>query len=858
MSEKVLNTRLRAIPLLLFWMSGAFGAADMPALVVSPDLVRGGASATPSQPAPQPAASPGPAVAGTGTASAGLPAVGVDARSLKTPPAKAADGSARERVSSTPSAPVAKEAAPGARAGSGTSGIVAAPAPASPSEALAPGATSITALRLRGTRTVELVAEGEAELQRDDVLLTADKVTYREVSDQAIADGNVRLKRDTALVTGPHAELIVGEQVGAFDSPSYSMTREREADEPGGPARAVSGSGHADLMNLEGENHYRLTNATWSTCQASDPDWYIKARDLELDYDREVGTARGASLVFMDTPILWMPWADFPLVAQRQSGFLPPTFGVSTKTGVDLSVPYYWNIAPNYDATIAPHLMSKRGMQLAGEFRYLGDTYRGESRVEWLPQDSMLGKERALGSFQHQQWLTPTLYGALDVNAVSDDQYFQDLSSRIVMSSRVNLLRQGQLVYTGGGWWTASALMQAYQTLNPDPAVRNASPYRRLPQLKLDAFRPDLPAGLTFAFNSEYVRFEGPENNQVDGTRVTAYPQVSLPIRGAAYFLTPKVGIHQTTYDLQRPQDVAGERNSITRTMPIFSIDSGLFFERDTTLFGSDFTQTLEPRLYYLNVPYRRQDDIPLFDTSRYDFGFAQIFSENRYTGGDRIGDANDLTAAVTSRLIDPATGAERIRALVGQRYYFEDQRVTAGEVARTSRRADILGGLNGRLTRTTSVDSLLQYNPNDSQIERFNAALRYQPEFAKALNVSYRYARDLRSTDGTLGLRDVDVSGQWPLWNNWYGVGRVTHSLKEDRVTEAIGGLEFNGGCWVFRAAVHRYALTADKSNKALFFQLEFNDLTSIGSSPLALIKRSVPGYGKINDPTANRVFGY
>jgi len=825
----------------LCWISGAVVAADMPPLVVSPDLVRAGASARAVKPQPAATRSPGDA------SPAPRSGDGVTTASSAPAPQQAAGA----RVSSSYARPAAAAAAPAPAA-------AAVPARRTgPREPLAPGATEVKALRMRGTRTVELVADGDAELQRGDVLLTADTLTYREVSDQAIADGNVRLQQGSAVVTGPHAEVVVGEQVGSFDSPSYSMTRVRPPLEPGDEPREVSGSGQADVMNLEGENHYRLKNATWSTCQAQDPDWYIKARDLELDYDREVGTARGASVVFMDAPIFWMPWAEFPLVGQRQSGFLPPTFGVSTKTGVDVSAPYYWNIAPNYDATIAPRYMSKRGMQIAGEFRYMGQTYRGESRVEWLPDDKLLGKERALGSIQHQQWLTPTLYGALDLNGVSDDQYFQDLSSRISMSSRVNLLRQGQLVYTGGGWWTASALMQSYQTLSPDPAVRNTAPYRRLPQLMLNAFRPDLVGGLTFALDSEYVRFEGPEDNQPDGTRATVYPQVSLPIRGAAYFVTPKVGIHHTSYDLQRPEDIPGARNSITRSLPIFSIDSGLIFEREASFFGTTYTQTLEPRLYYLNVPYRRQADIPLFDTSRYDFGFAQIFSENRYTGGDRIGDANDLTAAVTSRLIDPTTGAERIRALVGQRYYFEDQRVTAGEEARTSRRADVLAGLSGRLTRSTTIESLLQYNPNDSETERFNAALRYQPEFGKALNASYRYARNLRSADGTLGLRDVDLSGQWPLWGNWYGVGRVTHSLKEDRITEAIGGLEYDGGCWVFRAALHRYTLDSNESNKAFFVQLELNDLASIGSSPLTLIKRSVPGYGKINDPTADRVFG-
>lgn len=734
------------------------------------------------------------------------------------------------------------------------------------------GSTSVSALRIGGVRGLELVADGDAELQRDDTTLTADRITYREPVDEVEADGNVVLKKGDDTIAGPNATLAVGEMVGRFESPQYTLVRSTPArdDEP---ARKISGSGQADVLRLEGENQYRLENATWTTCEASDPDWYLRARKLDLDYDRETGTARDASLVFKGVPIFWMPWADFPLTAQRQSGVLPPTIGSSNKTGLDVTVPYYWNIAPNYDATIAPRYMSRRGLQLGGEFRYLGQTYRGTSRVEWMPRDEITREERKLGSVQHQQMITPRLFGSVDLNAVSDDDYFKDLSSRIATSSRIHLLREGRLHYFGGEWWNASALLQSYQTLNPDRDEFNPTPYRRLPQLQLNAFRPGLPGGLVFDMKNEYVQFAHPDKAKDEAGRFTAYPQLSLPMRGAAWFVTPKAGVHFSRYSLDRAVGNPQLPESVSRTVPIISIDSGLVFEREARFLGSDFVQTLEPRLFYLRVPYRDQRDIPLFDTARYDVGFAQIFSDNRYTGSDRIGDANDLTAAVTSRLIDPATGAERLRVFAGQRYYFADQRVTQDyrtaysrdgdpatvhlETPRDGSRADVLAGLGGRLTRSVSVDTYMQYNPRDSETERFNAAIRYQPDFAKALNVSYRYAPKLTSTDGTLGLEDVDISGQWPLGGGWYGVGRVTRSLKEKRVTEAIGGFEYNGGCWALRVAMHRFAVDANDVTKAVFIQLELNDLASIGSSPVNLIKRSVPGYGKINDSSSDRVFG-
>jgi LPS-assembly protein len=835
------NTRIRLIPLLLLGLSGAAFAQSLPTLQVAPDLLRPAPTAAPARavtpasaaqaskaPAPEPVSAPAPAPAPV-AAPTPQPAT------TPTPPVTA---TATEDVARATAAP---------------------PAPAAERPALAPGETAVSALRIHGERGIELVAEGEAELQRDDTLLTADRVTYREPTDEVLAEGDVVLSRGGDTIRGPKATLVVGDRVGSFETPTYELSRARPPALAGDAPRTVAGSGEADLLRLEGENQYRLANATWTTCSPQDPDWYIRARELELDYDREVGTARGSSIVFMDTPIFWMPWAEFPLSGQRQSGLLPPTFGSSNKTGVDFTQPYYWNIAPNYDATLAPRIMTRRGVQFGGELRYLGEDYQGTTRLEWMPNDKVTGEERRLGSIQHQHRFAPNFYGTLDLNAVSDDAYFEDLSSSIGVASRVNLLREGRLIYAGG-WWTASALAQRYQTLNPDPDVRNAEPYRRLPQLRLDAARADLAGGMAGLLETEFVRFAHRETDRDEASRFVAYPQLSLPMQGAAWFVTPKAGVHYTSYDIDRAAGTAGKPDSITRSVPIVSLDSGLFFERESHYFGKDYLQTLEPRLFYLRVPSRNQNDIPLFDSNRFDVGFAQIFAENRYSGSDRIGDANDLTAAVTTRFIDAETGVERVRALVGQRYYFSDQEVylyDKDELRRAGTGNEILAGLGGRITSTVTVDSYAQYNTETSRTERLNASVRYQPGFARTLNLSYRYAPNLRVDNDIVGLKDIDVSGQWPLARNWYGVGRVTHSLKDDRITEAVAGIEYDGGCWVFRTAVHRFAIDEDDVTNAIFVQLELNDLAGIGSNPLSLIKRSVPGYGKINDSSANRVFG-
>jgi LPS-assembly protein len=730
--------------------------------------------------------------------------------------------------------PIATPVAPGA--GAPTS---AAPA-AMPPQSVAAGATVIVADRMEGQQDVEMTASGNAQLVRDQTRLVADRIVYREVLDEVEAQGNVHLTRGSDQITAPRVRVRLDEQTGEVDTPSYAFTREVPQ---GGMSRVVTGSGGADVLQLNGENQYALTNATWSTCKAPDPDWYLKAGELELDYDRQIGTARDSTVVFKDVPIFYMPWVEFPLVSQRKSGFLTPTFGTSNKTGVDLTVPYYWNIAPNYDATLVPRYMSRRGLQLGGEYRYLTETSEGAIRAEWLPNDSVSGRSnRAAGSIRHEQTFGGGWSSYLNLNGVSDREYLKDLNSRVAITSQSNLVREGQIHYASGSWWSANMLAQSYQTLS------GTKPYRRLPRLTVGGQRSVFDDQIDFNLNTEFVRFTHPDENKPEGSRFTVYPSLEVPLGGTAFSFTPKIGVHYTQYSLSRP--LVSDEENITRSLPIFSVDSGVVLERDTEWAGRDTIQTLEPRIYYVNIPYRDQDAIPNFDSGLYDFNFAEIFSENIFSGGDRISNANQVTAAVTSRLIDSDTGVERLRVALGQRYYFADQRVTLpGVPARTGRRADVLASLEGKISEDFSLNTGWQYNPRDKITERFNYDLRYQPGFAQVVNLGFRYTRDV--------LRDLDLSAQWPLGGGWYGVARYNRSLRDHRVTEALAGLEYAGDCWVFRTAFHRFATNEEDVTQAIFLQLELTDLASVGSSPLDLLRRTVGGYGTINQPVADPIFG-
>jgi LPS-assembly protein len=711
--------------------------------------------------------------------------------------------------------------------------------------------TFIAADHIAGRNDVEVVADGNVELRKRNSILQSDRLTYWQETDEMEATGNVRLSRDGDRVRGPKMRMNMAESTGFFEQPEYSIRRIKTGSaatlwtgtEERASAELTTAQGAAARMDFEGEGRYRLTDATYSTCSPAagrDPDWFARTTDLRLDYNEEEGSARNATLYFKGTPILYSPWLSFSLNHERKSGLLTPTFGSTSSGGVEYTQPFYWNIAQNMDATIAPRFMAKRGTLWNGEYRYLQNSYSGSFQGQYLPDDKLAHRRRSTYSLAHSQSLGYGVSGTLALNGASDDTFFSDLSSGSSVIAQTNLLRQATLSYSRG-WWSANLLAQSYQTLQ-DPALpRVAEPYRRLPQLTLSASRSDLPLGLNFAFSGEHVSFRNP--TLVQGRRLTLYPQLALPLQTEVLSVTPKIGLHSTRYSLDR--QVAGAPDKLSRSVPIFSLDSGVTFEREFDWQGTALAQTLEPRLYYLYVPVREQGNIPVFDSGATGFDFAQIFGENRYGGGDRIGDANQITAMLTSRLLDPATGAETLRAAFGQRFYLSTQKVgLPGEVLRSDRQTDFLGSLSGRVLPRTYVDAGVQYNPRLNRMERINLGGRYRPELGKVLNAGYRYTRDQ--------LGQIDLSGQWPLFGGWHAVGRFNYSTKDRRAIETVAGLEFDGDCWVGRVVLQRLATLTQRSNTALFFQLELNGFAKVGSNPLDILRRNVPGYGVINQQGA------
>ena len=729
-------------------------------------------------------------------------------------------------------------------------------------------------------RTGDLTeAEGHVEVRRLGSLLKADKVNYRQSEDEADASGNVQLLQDGGEIRTPHLRMRLAEQVGFAESADYRMlssvknrfydsqqnivsvvtTTTSSSSAPmmltvpqsyGLPTkvtepRQVETVGHAERIDFLGENQMQLTEATYSTCKPETPDWYFKTDKLGLDFDRNEGDAEGATLVFKDVPILYTPVAGFPIGDQRRSGFLHPLWSTSSKNGLEFTLPYYLNLAPDYDLTLYPRYLSKRGVQLGSDLRYQEYNFRGFMRFEYLAHDEVTGKDRYAYRIEHQHNLGRGFTGAVNWNGVSDDTYWQDFSSRLMQTSQTQLPRQVLLNYAASPNWQTSLQMLRYQTLQPDSTTTVARPYFLEPQLSVMGYEPNI-GFMDFSMLGQFSRFVHLDASKTQGDRLVLYPQLSAPILQSAFQIIPTVGLHMTSYSLDRV--TAGQDTTYSRTLPIFSLDSTVSFEREGNFFGSAYIQTLEPRLYYVRIPYRDQSKLPVFDSGLSDFNFSQIFAENRYTGADRINDANQLTAALTTRLLDGETGVERLKAMVGQRYYFSPQRVTiTGETTRQADFSNLVASITGLILPKTYSDMSWEYNYNDGRTERFSAGARYQPELGKVFSASYRYTRDPLSTIPTVD--QLDFAAQWPLSGLWYGVGRYNYSLRDSKVLEAIAGVEYNAGCWATRIVAQRLGAISGNANTTLFFQLELADFGSLGSNPIGLLRRSVPGYGKINE---------
>ena len=595
------------------------------------------------------------------------------------------------------------------------------------------------------------------------------------------------------------------------------------------------------------------------------PDWILKATTISLDNEEDVGTATGALLSFKGVPLLPVPYISFPLSDQRKSGVLPPTLGIDNVNGSEVAVPYYWNIAPNRDATFTPTLMSKRGVNLGTEFRYLEQNHAGTVNAEWMPVDELRDSSRWGLNIGHQARLKSawTDNGAalnLSLNRVSDDNYWRDFSRANGSLTQRLLANDASLSWTNGAWATSVRTLK-WQTLQ-DVTAPIVPPYDRLPQLATRYMRSNL-AGMDLSLNADYTRFQSDPTltGQPNAQRIYSLLQLSRVFQSPAGFLTPRLQMHATNYQFEAPlKDGAMAAN---RVLPTLSVDTGVVFERDTRLFGRALRQTLEPRAFYVYTPYRDQSLLPNYDSGANDFNLSTIFAENAFVGNDRISDSNLLTLGVTSRFLDPATGAEAARMGVAQRLRFQDQNVTLpGGLPAQDRISDMLLGGSINWDPRWSFDANVQFNPETEQSVRSTLGARYNPGSYRTISAAYRFQRG--------SSEQIDVGWQWPLndlWGDrgqklgvgqgqgegrWFSVGRLNYSMNERKLVDSVLGLEYDAGCWLGRIVWERLQTSSITATQRLMFQLEFVGFSRLGVNPLKSLKANIPNYQNLREPGA------
>ncbi len=730
--------------------------------------------------------------------------------------------------------------------------------------------TYFSANNIEGTEEGEVLLSGDAQVRRIDSVAKGDSIRFNQNSGDLEIRGQGSLIRDGTIIRSPSIDYNVQNETGVIESPHFFF---------GG----AGGAGQAVEALLLSKDHLRMKTVEYSGCPCPAPAWFIRAPQVDLHNDTNTGVARHGVLYFKDVPILYSPYLTFPLREERKSGLLVPSYGYSSNSGLELSIPYYFNLAPNYDATLTPRYLSKRGLQLQGEFRYLTPRSSGELTGSYLQNDKLTKEDRWSFSAAHRQYLGNGFGFDYSYNRVSDDDYFRDFSTFGVNEASVTeLLSTARFTWSGAKYFNAALSVSQYQTLQDAEAGYRRPEYNRLPQFDLNGARYNW-GGFDVATKNSAAHFVMPyytgslnafdsyRTNRLapNSTRVYSYNTVAYPIIKPGWYITPKVGLHLSHYDTawNTVSDVA-QRNlqrNVTRAIPIYSLDTGMTFERDTSLFGIDSVQTLEPRLYYLYVPYRDQNSIPNLDTGLATFNFSQAFSENIYSGGwDRIANANQLTVGLTTRWLDADTGFERVRLEAAQRFHFDDQRVFLNTFSPNDRppersRSDYLFGAYAALTDQFNVRFDAQINAHRFSRNRLNTSVNWHPKRLATISAAYRYERDPRAFDNPnyqfasaedeKTKEQLSLTTQWPLSNRVYALGRVDYSLQEKRSTQTILGFEYKGDCcWTGRVVVQRYAVSAQKSNSAVFLQLELSGLGSLGTDPMNLLRERIVGYESVN----------
>lgn len=667
-----------------------------------------------------------------------------------------------------------------------------------------------------------ITLEGNTSISWQGRTITAENATYDPQTGDVDINGELRFETEGIRLESSSAEIDIDNNRFQTGRATY------EIDVNGNRA-----TGEAESMQRRDDGSFIMNGATYSSCPAIDNSWFIKANRIALYPNDGIGIANNIVLRFKGVPILGLPVFSFPISPDRKTGFLAPVISRGDNTGYEIEVPWYWNIRPNLDATITPRYMSSRGLQLQTEFRYLNRQGNWTLDNEVL-NDRRFGERRRFTQLRHNGQFGPFWRSSISASEVTDKDYFEDLGNSLQVASITHLERRADVVYD----WNDTqfeARIQSYQTVDENIPTEER-PYQRLPQFIYRTNRSVLPFGMHASFDSEMVFFD--RDDSVNGTRIDATPKLSLPLSSSAWFFKPSISHRFTHYILSDSGEELPSRRS--RNTNTISLDSGLYFDR---VLDDGSVLTLEPRLFYLRVPFEDQQDIPVFDSSEFDFNISQLFRENRFTGADRVADANQLSVGLSSRLIDGGDGREVVRGSIGQILYFDDRRVFLDNDVDpdTSNTSDFVGEIAGELPGDWRAKGNIQWNPDDSNTVRSSVLLSYRPNRDKIINIGHRNVQTGTSAD----TEQIDFSFLWPVGDLWRVAGRWNYSLDDNTSIETLLGLEYNSCCWAFRFAARRYIAEDGLDHDTNFYlQLVLKGLAPLGQNYGDLLEFSILGY--------------
>jgi LPS-assembly protein len=696
--------------------------------------------------------------------------------------------------------------------------------------------TEISADFTQSGRDGSTTLEGNVIVERHLLRITADHAHYDKQADTLQISGNVHIDTKTLALdadSGTIKKITTGNQdskKGEFHDIKFFIPDTNMK----GMAKAIVSGDSIDTNRLS-----TLKQASITSCDLSDPDWLITADEIDLDHDDEYGSAEDVIIEFKGIPFLYTPYIEFPTSNRRRSGLLFPEFGISSSRGAEFATPWYWNIAPNQDAVITPRYMEKRGFELSSDYRYLTRSSKGDLKLDYVPNDQVIDQERYQILYKNYSNILTNLQFSVYYHDISDTNYFNDFSNNLVSTSQTHLNRSASLRYDINNW-QFHAMVQDIKTVDESAPV-SERPYERLPQLTLTGDQDIKGTPLLFTMDAEFVDFTHDDDNTTTGSRLIVEPGLRLPLSGTYWFITPGVKFSHTQYNVGTQAENGESEDIEDRNLPVSSIDAGLFFERSM---DNTYQQTLEPRLYYLHVPFEEQSNIPLFDTSNPDFSVAQLFRDNRFIGGDRIGDANQLTLALTSRILKPETGDEVLRASIGQIFYFDDRKVSLDGSIDDASQSDIIAELDINWQRWKSnVD--LQWDTRKNELSKQNYFLHYISDARHLFNIGYRK----RLIDGNLELEQTDTSLVYAFNRRYSAMLRWNYSLKDNKDIDVIAGLEYDSCCWSIQVLTQRRLQNSTTIENAydnsILVQFVFKGIGSLsGSKASTTLKQSIFGY--------------